>query len=188
MLHPQARGLLDFMVARGVPATHTLPAAEARAFYRERRAVTQPEPSAVAEVRELSAPGPGGAIPLRLYRPMGSQGTDLLPVLVYYHGGGWVIGDLESHDGACRRLATALDAVVVATDYRRAPEHKFPAAADDCYAALEWAAEHAAELKIDETRLAVAGDSAGGNLAAAVALMARDRNGPPLCTSSSCIP
>jgi len=138
-----------------------------------------PEPDAVARVEHHIAPGADGAgVVLRVYWP--SDDAELRPGIVFFHGGGWVIGDLESHDGACRRLATALDAVVVATDYRRAPEHRFPAATDDCYAALVWAAEHAADLQIDETRLAVAGDSAGGNLAAAVALMTRDRNGPPL--------
>src|SRR4029079_13740683 len=138
-----------------------------------------PEPDAVARVEHHVAPGADGAgVVLRVYWP--SDDADLRPGIVFFHGGGWVIGDLESHDGACRRLATALDAVVVATDYRRAPEHKFPAAVDDCYAALVWAAEHAAELQLDEQRLAVGGDRRRGNLAAAVALMARDRNGPPL--------
>ena len=180
MLHPQARGLLDFMVARGVPATHTLPAAEARAFYRERRAVTQPEPSAVAEVRELGAPGPGGAIPLRLYRPMGSQGTDVLPVLVYYHGGGWVIGDLETHDVLCRELCNGSGCAVVAVDYRLAPEHRFPAAVDDALAAARWVRQEAASLGVDASRLAVGGDSAGGNLAAVISIMARDAGDLPI--------
>ncbi|MEJ8824094.1 alpha/beta hydrolase [Variovorax humicola] len=180
MLHPQARGLLDFMVARGVPATHTLPAAEARAFYRERRAVTQPEPSAVAEVRELGAPGPGGAIPLRLYRPMGSQGTDVLPVLVYYHGGGWVIGDLETHDVLCRELCNGSGCAVVAVEYRLAPEHRFPAAVDDALAAARWVRQEAASLGVDASRLAVGGDSAGGNLAAVISIMARDAGDLPI--------
>jgi acetyl esterase len=181
MLHPQARGLLDFMVARGVPATHTLPAAEARAFYRERRSVTQPAPSAVAEVRELGAPGPGGGtIPLRLYRPMGSQAADVLPVLVYYHGGGWVIGDLDTHDVLCRELCNGSGCAVVAVDYRLAPEHRFPAAVDDALAATRWVRQEAASLGIDPGRLAVGGDSAGGNLAAVISIMARDAGDLPI--------
>ncbi|MEJ8854857.1 alpha/beta hydrolase [Variovorax robiniae] len=174
MLHPQARGLLDFIASRNVPPTHTLPAVEARAFYRERRAVTQPEPSAVAEVRELSAPGPAGAIPLRMYRPMGSQPGDVLPVLVYYHGGGWVIGDLDTHDVLCRELSNGSGCAVIAVDYRLAPEHRFPAAVDDSWAATRWIRQEAASLGIDASRLAVGGDSAGGNLAAVMSIMARD--------------
>ena len=105
MLHPQARALLDLMIERGVPPTHTLTPAEARNFYRERRFFTQPDPPEVAEVRDLKAEGPHGAIPLRLYRPLGAAAGSVLPVLVYYHGGGWVIGDLDTHDTLCRELA-----------------------------------------------------------------------------------
>ncbi|WP_213952752.1 alpha/beta hydrolase [Variovorax sp. dw_954] len=180
MLHPQARGLLDFIASRNVPPTHTLPAVEARAFYRERRAVTQPEPSAVAEVRELSAPGPAGAIPLRLYRPMGSQPVDVLPVLVYYHGGGWVIGDLDTHDVLCRELCNGSGCAVIAVDYRLAPEHRFPAAVHDSWAATRWIRQEAASLGIDANRLAVGGDSAGGNLAAVMSIMARDAGDLPI--------
>ncbi|WP_218510982.1 alpha/beta hydrolase [Variovorax sp. dw_308] len=180
MLHPQARGLLDFIASRNVPPTHTLPAVEARAFYRDRRAVTQPEPSAVAEVRELSAPGPAGAIPLRLYRPMGSQPGEVLPVLVYYHGGGWVIGDLDTHDVLCRELCNGSGCAVVAVDYRLAPEHRFPAAVDDSWAATRWIRQEAASLGIDANRLAVGGDSAGGNLAAVMSIMARDAGDLPI--------
>ncbi|MEJ8846957.1 alpha/beta hydrolase [Variovorax rhizosphaerae] len=180
MLHPQARGLLDFIASRNVPPTHTLPAVEARAFYRERRAVTQPEPSAVAEVRELSAPGPAGAIPLRMYRPMGSQPADVLPVLVYYHGGGWVIGDLDTHDVLCRELSNGSGCAVIAVDYRLAPEHRFPAAVDDSWAATRWIRQEAASLGIDASRLAVGGDSAGGNLAAVMSIMARDAGDLPI--------
>ena len=177
-LDPAAQFVIDMLEEMMPRVEHYESADDVRAFMLANRREL-PEPDAVARVEHHIAPGADGAgVVLRVYWP--SDDATLRPGIVYFHGGGWVIGDLESHDGACRRLATALDAVVVATDYRRAPEHKFPAAADDCYAALVWAAEHAAELQIDETRLAVAGDSAGGNLAAAVALMARDRSGPPL--------
>ena len=179
MLHPQARALLDLMEARGVPPTHTLPVDEARRFYRERRAITQPAPSEVGEVRELEAAGPHGAIALRLYRPLGA-GAAPLPALVYFHGGGWVIGDLETHDTLCRELANGSGCAVVAVDYRMGPEHRFPAAVDDCIAATRWVHANAARLHIDAQRLGVGGDSAGGNLAAVVALAARDASDVPL--------
>ncbi len=171
MLHPQARALLDLLAARGVPTLESLPHLDARSTYRERRAILQPLPQHVAEVRDLSAPGPHGPIPLRLYRPTGERGG---PVLVYYHGGGWVIGDLDTHDTLCRELAIRSGTTVVAVDYRLAPEHRFPAAFDDALAATQWIHDHADDLGIDATRLAVGGDSAGGNLAAAVCLAARD--------------
>lgn len=180
MLHPQARALIDLMAERGVPPTHTLPPSEARAFYRERRTFTQPEPQQVAEVRDLTADTPHGAIPLRLYRPLGSSASTLLPVLMYYHGGGWVIGDLDTHDTLCRELANAAGCAVVAVDYRMGPEHHFPAAVDDVLAATRWVGAQAGGLNLDPTRLAVGGDSAGGNLAAVVALAARDAGDLPI--------
>ena len=172
MLDPQAKALLELMVARGVPPTHTLTPAEARAFYRDRRAVTQPDPPDVAEVRDLSAPGPAGPVPLRLYRPAGVAQPS--PVLVYYHGGGWVIGDLDTHDVVCRALAVQANCAVVAVDYRMGPEHRFPAAVDDCLAASLWLHQHAGRLGLDPHRFALGGDSAGGNLAAVMALALRD--------------
>ena len=179
MLHPQARALLDLMEARGVPPIHTLSPADARATYRDRRNVTQPPPAEVAEVRELIADGPHGAIPLRCYRPLGAD-DEALPVLVYFHGGGWVIGDLDTHDSLCRALANASGCAVVAVDYRMGPEHRFPAAVDDALAATRWVHTHAAELRLDPARLAVGGDSAGGNLAAVVAIAARDAGDLPV--------
>jgi len=176
MLHPQARALLDLMEQRGVPPTHTLTPAEARSFYRDRRSVTQPEPPPIAQVQALQAEGPLGPIPLRLYRPV--EGGAPLPVLVYYHGGGWVIGDLDTHDTLCRQLALDAGCAVVAVDYRLAPEHRFPAAVDDCIAATAWVRREAARLGLDASRLAVGGDSAGGNLAAAVCIAARDAGEP----------
>ena len=186
MLHPQARALLDLIEKTGAPPTHTLTPAEARKMYRDRRGYTQPLPPEVASVRDASAPGPHGAIPLRIYRPMcraGSAGSApgaVLPVLVFYHGGGWTIGDLDTHDTLCRELCNGSGACVVAVDYRMGPEHRFPAAVDDCIAAAYWVQREAAALQIDPARIAVGGDSAGGNLAAVVALAARDAGDLPL--------
>jgi acetyl esterase len=170
MLDPQARALIDLMVERGVPPTHTLTPAQARAFYRERRAYTQPDPPALHEVRDLAA----GPVPLRLYRPAPAVPGVPAPVLVYFHGGGWVIGDLDTHDVLCRQLALASGGVVVAVDYRLAPEHRFPAAVDDCLAAVRWVRAQADALQLDASRLAVGGDSAGGNLAAVTCLALRE--------------
>ena len=180
MLHPQTQALLDLMEARAIPPTHTLTPAQARAFYRERRGFTQPAPPPVGLVRELQAEGPHGPIPLRLYRPLGAAENALLPVLVYYHGGGWVIGDLETHDTLCRELANGAGCAVVAVDYRMGPEHRFPAAVDDSLAATRWVRAHADELRLDASRLAVGGDSAGGNLAAVVSIAARDSADLPI--------
>lgn len=180
MLHPQVRALLDMMKESGVPPVHTLSPAQARASYRDRRRLTQPAPPAVALLRDLNAPGPHGAIPLRLYRPAGTQEAALLPVLVYFHGGGFVIGDLDTHDVLCRELANGAGCAVVAVDYRLAPEHLFPCAVDDCLAATRWVAHNAAQLHVDAARLAVGGDSAGGNLAAVVSLLARDAGDLPI--------
>jgi acetyl esterase len=180
MLHPQAQALLKLMQEKGVPPTHTLTPDGARAAYRDRRAYLQPSPPEVAALRTFAMPGPGGELPLRLYRPLGSAGDAVLPVLVYYHGGGWTIGDLDTHDTLCRELANGAGCAVVAVDYRMGPEHRFPAAVDDSVAALRWVHGHAAELRLDAKRIAVGGDSAGGNLAAVVAIAARDAGGPAI--------
>ena len=180
MLHPQARALLKLIEEKGLPPTHTLTPAEARRWYRERRFVTQPQPPEVALVQELHAAGPAGAIALRLYRPLGSAPEQLLPVLVFFHGGGWVIGDLDSHDTLCRELANGSGCAVVAVDYRMGPEHRFPGAVDDSLAATRWIHAHAASLQLDANRMAVGGDSAGGNLAAVVAIAARDAGDLPI--------
>ena len=176
MLDPQAKALLDLMVERGVPPTHTLSPQDARRFYLERRGATQPEPRDVAEVLNLAASGPHGDIPLRLYRPAGAARR--APTLVYYHGGGWTMGDLDTHDVLCRQLADESGFVVVAVDYRMGPEHRFPAAVDDVLAATRWLQAQADALGLDATRFAVGGDSAGGNLAAVVALAWRDAGEP----------
>ncbi len=177
-LHPDAERLLELVRAAGRPAFETLSPAEARQAYAASRAVLQPLPDEVAETRDLSIPGPGGPLPLRLYRGMGTSDAGALPGLLYLHGGGWVIGDLDSHDGVCRRLANLAACRVIAVDYRLAPEHRFPAAVDDAAAALTWVAGHAEALGVDPARIAVGGDSAGGNLAAVLAIMGRDGAAP----------
>jgi acetyl esterase len=181
MLHPQARVLLDLIVKSGLPPTHTLEPREARALYRERRTFTQPDPPPVAMVQELHADGPHGAIALRLYRPITARDASApLPVLVYFHGGGWVMGDLDTHDTLCRQIANQAQCAVLAVDYRMGPEHRFPCAVDDCLAATRWCRDNALQLGLDPDRIAVGGDSAGGNLAAVVAIAARDSGDLPL--------
>ena len=166
-IDPQAQGVLDLLAAIGFTFGGTEPAA-----LRESMALgNTPSPIELAEITDRTIPGPAGEIPVRIYRPSTEPG---LPVVVFFHGGGWVVGDLESHDHAARAIASKAECVVVAVDYRLAPEHKFPAAADDAWAATEWVATHADELGVDSSRLAVAGDSAGGNLAAVVANMSRE--------------
>ncbi|MEN3224152.1 alpha/beta hydrolase [Mycolicibacterium porcinum] len=154
-------------------------AAEVRARLKASRRPATPVP--VGNVEDRTVPGPAGEIPVRIYHPLDSAdaGTGL-PVLVYFHGGGFVLCDLDSHDSCCRRLANGIGAIVVSVDYRLAPEHPYPAAVDDALAATEWVAAHAGELGGDPARLVVAGDSAGGNLAAVVAMTARDRGGPTI--------
>jgi len=174
-LDPQARAMIDRTVALNLPPTSQMTPAEARASVRERSAALPRED--VASVRDHQVAVPGGTITVRVFTP---QGSGAKPALVYFHGGGWVTGDIETHDGICRTLANAADCVVASVDYRCAPEHKFPTAAEDAYAATRWVVEQGAALGVDTRRLAVIGDSAGGNLAAAVALMARDRKGPAL--------
>ncbi len=177
-LHPDAERLLELVRASGRPPFEALSPAEARAAYLAGRPVLQPTPDEVAETRDLAIPGPGGPLPLRLYRGLGTSEAETLPALVYLHGGGWVIGDLESHDGVCRRLANLAACRVIAVDYRLAPEHRFPAAVDDAAAAMAWVAGNAAALGVDPRRIAVGGDSAGGNLAAVLAIMGRDGTAP----------
>jgi acetyl esterase len=176
-LDPQAKMVLDALASVGLPDPWSIGAAEFRARAQELRAPAPEIP--VARVEGRSVHGPGGPIALRLCWPLGAP-SGPLPALVYFHGGGWVIGDLESHDNTCRELANAARCLVASVDYRLAPEARYPAAADDCATATRWVVEHAAELGVDPGRIAVGGDSAGGNLAAVVALRARDDGGPAL--------
>jgi acetyl esterase len=169
-LHPQVVQLLERVAKSPLPLLHEVPAHVARRIYRDTRAALAPGAPEVAEVRLLIAPGP---VALRYYRPQGARADEQLPALVYFHGGGWVIGDLDTHDVLCRQLANGARCAVYSVDYRMGPEHPFPAAVEDCVAATQFvAARHAL--------IAVGGDSAGGNLAAVVALHARDHGGPPI--------
>ncbi|OMC03658.1 lipase [Mycolicibacterium fortuitum] len=154
-------------------------AAEVRARLKASRRPARPVQ--VGHVENRAIPGPAGDIPVRIYHPLDSAEPGAgLPVLVYFHGGGFVLCDLDSHDSCCRRLANGIGAIVVSVDYRLAPEHPYPAAVEDAWAATEWAAAHAGELGGDSARLVVAGDSAGGNLAAVIAMTARDKGGPAI--------
>ena len=175
-LDPQAKAVLDQFASMGGPQLHEMSVAQARELILGMVALAG-EPESIARVENRTVPGSAGEIPVRIYTPVG---TAPFPVLVYFHGGGWVIGNLDTHDGICRSLANRVGCLVVSVDYRLAPEHRFPAAPEDCYAATRWLAEHAGSLGGDKGRIAVGGDSAGGNLAAVVALMARDRGGPKL--------
>lgn len=179
-LDPSAVKFMELVRAIGRPPLDTLSPPDARVAFGMGRAVTQPDPPELAQIKAMAIPGPGGAIPFRVYIPHGLKAQDrLAPGLVFFHGGGWVVGDLDSHDTACRSLAIGAERIVLSVDYRLAPEHKFPAAYEDAVAATEWVAANAMQLGIDANRIVVGGDSAGGNLAAAVAVHARD-NGPKL--------
>ncbi|PYN83474.1 MAG: acetyl hydrolase [Candidatus Rokuibacteriota bacterium] len=180
-LDPQVQEVINLVIKSGRPAYHTLSPKDARQLFRETRPASTPTPPEIGAVKNLTADGPGGPIPLRVYRPAGVASGASLPALVYFHGGGWVIGDLDTHDVQCRQVTAEAGITVVAVDYRLAPEHKFPAAVDDAWAATRWVVSHASELGVDGRRIAVAGDSAGGNLAAVVALLARDAaDGPAI--------
>ena len=177
-LDPQARILRDTLAASGAPPTHLLSVAEARqAIFDILPLGSALEPVAWVEDRQILSNIGQAAIPVRIYAP---EGTGPFPVLVFSHGGGWVVGNLEIYDAICRTLTNSAGCITISVDYRLAPEHKFPAAAEDCYRAAHWVVENSVTFNGDPRRVAVGGDSAGGNLAAVVALMARDRGGPAL--------
>ena len=179
-LHPQVVALLERAANSPLPPYHEVPPAVARRFYRDTRAPLTPDPPPVESMQLLLAPGKGGPVPVRAYRPKGAGKGEVLPALVYLHGGGWVIGDLDTHDVVCRTLANGARCAVFSVEYRKAPESPFPAAVDDCFSALRFVVENGKNLKIDISKVAVAGDSAGGNLAAVIALMAREAGGPAI--------
>jgi acetyl esterase len=172
--HPEIAGLLEMMGATPMPELSSLSPAGAREFSKEMFPEPE-EPEPVGDVMELSISDEG--IPVRVYVP---EREGPYPTLVYYHGGGWVIGDLDSHDETCRVLASEADCMVVSVDYRLSPEHEFPTPLEDCYTAVEWVVENATPMQVDTDNVFVGGDSAGGNLAAAVALFARDNDGPEI--------
>ena len=181
---PETQGLLAMLEEAGGPDISEQTPEEARAAIANFAAMQAgaPEP---ARVENRTVPGPAGDIPVRVYASEG----DNLPVVMYFHGGGWVLGDIDSHDGTCKQLLAELgDAVVVSVHYRLAPEDKYPAAADDCYAAAAWVAENGAEIGADGSRMAVCGDSAGGNLSAVVSQMARDKGGPAIAAQVLHVP
>jgi acetyl esterase len=178
-LDPDAAAVFKAFQEAGRPPYETVSPAEARELYLKARVVTNPEPPELKSVQPLAISAPHGSIPARVYTPLKPrQANGLAPCLVFFHGGGWVIGDLDSHDVVCRKLADEGELIVISVDYRLAPEHKFPAAVEDAITATRWIAENAKQLGIDASRLTVGGDSAGGNLAAVVAISARDGNGP----------
>jgi acetyl esterase/lipase len=173
-LHPQIQTILERVARSPLPPYHTVSAHIARRIYRDTRSVLAPRPPEIAETKLLVF---SNAVAIRSYRPVLNE---TLPALMFFHGGGWTIGDLDTHDVVCRQLAIGARCAVFSVDYRLAPEHPFPAAVDDCFFATQFVFQNHQTLKVDVNRIAVGGDSAGGNLAAVVALMARDKGGPPL--------
>jgi acetyl esterase len=179
-LHPQMQAIIDAMEEAGGPAFEDISAAEARANLDARDGDYYLQPPEVAGVSERTIPGPAGPIPVRVYTPLHVPADPAPPLIVLYHGGGWVVGSFASHDPECRAMANSAGAVVMAVDYRLAPEHKFPAAVDDCWAACRWATENAGEIGADPSRIAITGDSAGGNLAAVIAQIAAREGAPKI--------
>lgn len=174
-LDPDAAAVLNAFREAGRPPYETLSPTEARQLYLAGRVATNPEPPVIASAESLTIPGPAGPIPARVYKPLRLRAANgLSPCLVFFHGGGWVIGNLDSHDVVCRTLADAGELIVVSVDYRLAPEHRFPAAVEDAVASTEWISSNAQSLGVDAAQLFVGGDSAGGNLASVVAIHARE--------------
>jgi len=178
-LDPQVAMLLQMQAAAGAPPLESMEPVVLRKAFSEQSKMTAAPPAEMSRVEERQIPGDETDIPVRIYRPI-TDSEGLLPVLVFYHGGGWVICDLDTHDDVCRSLAAEGECIVVSVDYRLAPEHRYPAAVDDAWAALLWVAENSTSIGADSERIAVGGDSAGGNLAAVVTNMARNQGGPEL--------
>lgn len=173
IMHPEARRILDMIAASGELPLESLPVAEARRMADERVIRTNIAPEPVASVRDVIAPGPGGPVRLRVYMPV--MGATNLPALIYIHGGGWTVGNIDTHDPQCRHFANAIGCIVVSVDYRLAPEHRFPAAVEDVLAAADWLAAKAETIGADRNRVAVAGDSSGGTLTATLCQFVRGR-------------
>jgi acetyl esterase len=177
LIDPEAQAYLDWMQSLGVPPLAQQGPEEARRLNRLRVPMLAGEVEPLERIEDLAIPGPAGSIPARLYAPVRGE---ILPALLYMHGGGWVVGDLDSHDSVCRALARRAGCMVLSIDYRLAPEHRFPAAVEDAWAGLVWLHQNASAIGADPDRLAVVGDSSGGNLAAVIARWARERGGPAL--------
>ena len=178
-LDPQVKLVLDGLESMGLPPLEEMPVEEAREAVRA-LSFLMGEPEEVGSVEEVAAPGPGGPVPIRLYRPLGA-GPEPLSVVLYFHQGGWTVCDVPMFDPLWRRVANRAGCLVAAVTYRQGPEHPYPAAVEDAWAATNWVADNAAGIGADPDRLAVAGESAGGTLATVVARKARDQGGPRLC-------
>lgn len=176
-LDPLVQAFLDQLNAQPAPAMWELTAAQAREMFAALMNLAGPKDVPIGKTENIVIPGPGGDIPARIYTPV-AAGSDAQPTLVFFHGGGWVIGDLDTHDGLCRMFANEGGLKVIAVDYRRAPENAFPAAVEDAFAAVSWIEANAAKLGVDPNRIAVGGDSAGGGLSASVAQMANAAGAP----------
>ncbi len=174
------QNILEMIKAAARPPYREMPVAEARAGYQVMVNLLDPDKEPIHRTQDRTIPGPAGEIPVRIYWPRETAAGESLGVFLYLHGGGFVIGDLDTHDPLCRRLSNRGDCIVVSVDYRLAPEHAFPASGEDCVAAMQWCAANAIEFGGDNRRLAIGGDSAGGNLSAVCALHARDNGGPEL--------
>lgn len=179
-VHPNIAALLAQFAEGDQPPLWEMGPEMGRELYAAMATMTDPTDVPIGAVEDISFKGPASDVPLRVYTPIAAAGTGL-NCLVFFHGGGFVIGDLNSHDALCRQLANESGCKVIAVDYRLAPENPFPAAVDDCYAALEWVEANAGTLGINANAFAVAGDSAGGNLSAVISQMARDKKGPRIC-------
>ena len=187
-LDAQTAALMEHLAAAGFRPAHQIPLEESRRGLTAMAMQMAGPKVEVHATKDLSIPGPGGELPIRLYRPHAAVHGERLPAVVFFHGGGFYLGDLETHDHVCRFLCRGADVVVVAVDYRLAPEHKFPAAVEDCHAAVAWVARQATALGIDADRIAVAGDSAGGTLVVTTCLLARERGGPKIAFQVSVYP
>jgi acetyl esterase len=179
-LDPQVKALLEAAARSGRTPINHFPPVEARVQFKELRKALLPPTPPIGTVADLTIPGRHGAIPARHYRPVGSNPNLVLPLLIYFHGGGWVVGDLESHDSLCRQLANGAGCAVIAVDYRMGPEHKFPAAVDDAEDVVRHVFARPMDYNIDPARIALGGDSAGGNLATIVTMLCRDSGGPAI--------
>lgn len=178
-LDPIMKAFIDQMAAQPAPKMYELPAPAARMMFAAIMEMTGPKDVPIGKVQNLSCPGPGGDIPLRIYTPV-APAAEALPALLFFHGGGFVIGNIDTHDGLCRMIANEAGVRVIAVDYRLAPEHKYPAAIEDGYAALTFVEANASNLGVDANRLAVGGDSAGGAITAILTQMAKEKGGPSI--------